>query len=106
MNFVIGFKGDPLEVLLRRSFERGREISVTLRSEKVYVGYLDALFNPSYDVNYIEPSLTHSGYRTETEKRLVLTNDYREKTEEVYTQRLAERVEFYARDFPEQDFDW
>jgi hypothetical protein len=106
MNFVIEMKGDPLEVLLRRAFGQSREVSVTLRSGKAYVGRIADLFNPSYDVQYIELFLTHSGYRTETEKRLVLPNDYREKTEEVYTQRLAERVRFYAHDFPEQDFDW
>ncbi len=106
MNFVIERKGDPLEVLLRRAFGQSWEVSVTLRSGKVYVGRIDNLFNPSYDVQYIELFLTHSGYRTEADKRLVLLNDYEEKTEEVYTQRLAERVRFYAHDFPEQDFDW
>ncbi len=106
MNLVIEKKGDPLEVLLRRAFGQSREVSVTLRSGKAYVGRIADLFNPAYDVQYIELFLTHSGYRTEASKRLVLLNDYREKTEEVYTQRLAERVEFYAHDFPEQDFDW
>ena len=105
MNLVIELKADPLEVVLRRAFSQGRAISVTLRTGKVYVGYLHVLFNPYYDVNYIELYLTHSGYRTEAEKRLELVNDYRDKAEEIYLQRLAERVEFYRQRNLNDDFD-
>ena len=77
-------KGDPLEVLLRRAFGQSREVSVTLHSGKAYVGRIADLFNPAYDVQYIELFLTHSGYRTEADKRLVLVNDYREKAGEIF----------------------
>ncbi len=105
MNLVIEKKGDPLEVLLRRAFGQSREVSVTLHSGKAYVGRIADLFNPAYDVQYIELFLTHSGYRTEADKRLVLVNDYREKAGEIFEQRLRDRIEFYRQRNPDGDFE-
>lgn len=67
---------DYLEELLNEAQENTRQVSATLRSGKVYVGFIVRTFDPTYDRKYIVILPTMSGYRTETTHQVVFNTDY------------------------------
>ncbi|HEX7335983.1 MAG TPA: hypothetical protein VF252_02145 [Gemmatimonadales bacterium] len=67
---------DYLEELLNQAQEDTRQVSATLRSGKVYVGFIVRTFDPTYDRKYIVILPTMSGYRTDTTHQVVFNTDY------------------------------
>ena len=79
VNWLIHRKGDPLELVLWESLAHRQLISVTLKSRKVYVGYVITNINPANKIESVRLSLKRSGYRDENTHALTLDVDY-EKT--------------------------
>jgi hypothetical protein len=52
---------DYLEILLTEALEQTRQVSVTLKNGKVYVGFVVRTFDPAYDRRYIVVLPTMSG---------------------------------------------
>lgn len=73
---VIQEWGDHLEVLFDRAITENRQVSVTLKSGKVYIRFVLENFDPAYDRKYITILPTASGYRSEADQELVLTTPY------------------------------
>jgi hypothetical protein len=86
LNFAYGKKrelrrtisdwNDYLEELLTDALDSTRQVSITLNSGKVYVGFVVRTFDPAYDRKYIVILPTMSGYRAATTHRLVFDTDY------------------------------
>jgi hypothetical protein len=67
---------DYLEGLLNRAVREGRQVAVSLRNGKVYVGLVTRNFDPSYDREYLVLLPTISGYREPPSQALRFTTDY------------------------------
>jgi len=68
--------GDYLERLLNRSLKETKQVSLTLRTGKVYIGFVTSNFDPAYERRYIQLLPVLSGYRDDETKDLVITRDY------------------------------
>lgn len=66
---------DYLEVLLERALMETKQVSVTVKTGKVYVGFVTSNFDPAYERKYIRILPMSSGYRDPTQQ-MVLTTDY------------------------------
>lgn len=89
---------DFLEVLLQRSLRETKQVSITTKSSKVYIGFVTANFDPSFERRYIALLPLLSGYRTQEEQKLVITTDY----VDVYQKMIEDANEFLlsqAEDF-------
>ena len=69
-------RGDFLEVLISTAMEESRQVSLTLKSGKVYVGFITRSFDPGYDRKYIMLIPMLSGYREQETRQVVFTDDY------------------------------
>jgi hypothetical protein len=67
---------DYLEELIDQALWELRQVSVTLKSGKVYVGFVLRAFDPAYDRKYVMILPTISGYREVETHELVFTTDY------------------------------
>lgn len=67
---------DYLEMLLARAAEENRQVAATLKSGKVYIGYVLHTFDPAYDRRFVVLLPVMSGYRRPPSHELVLTTDY------------------------------
>lgn len=67
---------DYLEILLKRALEETREVAITLKNGKVYVGFVVRSFDPAYDRKYLVILPTSSGYRDSNKHILEFTTDY------------------------------
>jgi len=67
---------DYLEELLNQAQAETRQVSLTLKNGKVYVGFVVRTFDPAYDRKYIIVLPTMSGYRTEPTHEVKFTTDY------------------------------
>jgi hypothetical protein len=76
INRTIEVWNDYLEMLLKQALEQTRHVAVTLKTRKVYIGFVLRSFDPTYDRKYIVLLPTISGYRDEKTQSLVLTTDY------------------------------
>ncbi len=66
---------DPLELLLLRSLDESKQVFITLKNHKVYIGWVVEIPNPAISKNIkIIPSL--SGYRDVNTKRFTVTTEY------------------------------
>jgi hypothetical protein len=65
-----------MEELLADSQEDTRQVSITLKNRKVYVGFVVRTFDPAYDRKYVVILPTMSGYRAESTHRLTFDTDY------------------------------
>jgi len=70
---VIERKGDPLEGLLRRAMGEGKLVSITLKNNKVYVGYITSNFNPIFQIEYLKLLPVISGYQSDKTKTINFT---------------------------------
>lgn len=86
INRTIEVWNDYLEMLLTQALEKTRHVAVTLKTRKVYIGFVLRSFDPTYDRKYIVLLPTISGYRDEKTQNLILTTDYTA----VYQQLMAE----------------
>ncbi|NJL58149.1 hypothetical protein HC928_25820 [bacterium] len=73
---VIQESNDFLEILLEKALSETKLISVTLKSGKVYIGFVTSNFDPSYDRKFLKLLPLKSGYREPVEKTLIITTDY------------------------------
>jgi hypothetical protein len=67
---------DYLEELLNQAQEETRQVSFTLKSGKVYVGFVVRTFDPAYERKYLVLLPTMSGYRSQTTHKIRFNTDY------------------------------
>jgi hypothetical protein len=67
---------DYLEELLLQAQEETRQVSLTLKNGKVYVGFVVQSFDPAYDRKYIIVLPTMSGYRDGSTHKINFNTDY------------------------------
>jgi len=87
--------GDHLEILFDRALTENRQISVTLKGGKVYIGFVLENFDPSYDRKYITILPMASGYRDADDHGVVLTTFYGD----VYVRIMDARTDLEPEDF-------
>jgi len=86
---AISERHDYLEMLLHHAAKQNRQVALTLERGKVYVGFVVALFDPSYDRRFVTILPTLSGYRNSETHELRFTTDYTA----VYQQLIADEQE-------------
>lgn len=69
--------GDEIETLFKDSALNGFAIQVTLKNDKVYIGFCEETPIPKL-TNYLKLSPILSGYREKESKQLKITTDYEE----------------------------
>jgi len=67
---------DFLEMLLEDSIKKTLMVSVSLKSGKVYMGFVTGNFDPSYERKYIRLWPVFSGYRNKDTHELAVTTNY------------------------------
>lgn len=70
--------GDDLEMLLVRSLRKTEQLSISLASGKVYVGFVTSAVDASFDRKHMKLLPTVSGYRDPQTRELVITHEYAE----------------------------
>ena len=73
---VIERSNDFLEIMLLRALQESKQVSLTLKSGKVYIGFVIKLFDPVYERKYIILFPTMSGFRDKETLKLHITTDY------------------------------
>lgn len=73
--------GDEIEKLFKDSAIKGNLIQVTLKNDKVYVGFCEEIPIPK-KTNYLKLSPYLSGYRHKDTKQLTITTDYEKVVDE------------------------
>lgn len=73
--------GTELEKLLARCVEYKDMVLITLKSDKVYIGYCEQTPNP-LNKQYITITPILSGYREKENKKMIITTDYFEAVSE------------------------
>ena len=90
---VIQQWNDSLEVLLDESMSKTRMIGITLKSGKVYIGFVTSNFDPAYDRKYVRLWPILSGYRDDTQSLRITTN-----YANVYAKMIGENADFAVVD--------
>jgi Family of unknown function (DUF6338) len=67
---------DYLEILLTQALDETRQVGITLKNGKAYVGFVVQTFDPAYDRKYLVLLPTMSGYRESNTHELQFTTDY------------------------------
>ena len=93
---VIRHWGDHLEILIERALAENRQISLTLKSGKVYIGFALENFNPAFDRKYITLLPATSGYRDPVDHTIVFTTFY---TDVYQSLAAAQRTDLKPSDF-------
>lgn len=75
IGWAVDKNGDEIEKLFKKSVEEGLTIQVTLKNDKVYIGFSETIPIPQ-KTNYLTLSPIISGYRDKETKRLVITTEY------------------------------
>lgn len=83
INRAIKESNDFLEILLEKALSETKQISITLKSSKIYIGFVTSNFDPSYDRKYLKILPLLSGYRDAVDKSVVITTDYSRVYEKV-----------------------
>ncbi|MEP7337655.1 MAG: hypothetical protein ABI977_07900 [Acidobacteriota bacterium] len=86
---MINHKRDALETLLSQALAKGRMVSVTVKSGKVYIGVITSNFNPAYDLNSLSLLPAFSGYRDNDQKEVHLMRDYTTAYQDIRTELQA-----------------
>ena len=73
--WAVNKHGDELESLVKNSVLNGQTIQLTLKNNKVYIGFCEETPIPQ-KTNYISISPILSGYRDNETKKLTITTDY------------------------------
>mgnify|MGYP000232878992 CR=1 FL=1 len=79
--WAIRQNGDEIERLFKDSVEKGFAMQITLKNNKVYVGFSETIPIPQ-KTNYLTITPIISGYRDSETKRLHITTDYFKVVEE------------------------
>lgn len=97
---VIDEDGDPLDILLRRAETESKTISATLKSGKVYIGFVSSTNPPTSATRSVGIVPTKSGYRDPLTKKVVWVTYYSDALirlnedidDSLYERREARRV--------------
>lgn len=73
--WAVNKNGDELEMIVKNSVLNGQTIQLTLKNDKVYIGFCEETPIPQ-KTNYLSISPILSGYREKETKKLVITTDY------------------------------
>ena len=73
---VIDAKGDPLELMLRKSLKETKSVLISVKSGKVYVGLVTYNSSPAVSVESMKIFPVRSGYRNVNTKTVEFTTDY------------------------------
>jgi hypothetical protein len=73
---IIQDDANPFEILLRRSAKQSATVAVTMKSGKVYIGWVNHQFNPGEKTAFISLFPVQSGYREDKTQKLIRTVDY------------------------------
>lgn len=73
---VIDAKGDPLELILRKSLTETKPVLISVKSGKVYVGLVTYNSSPAVSVESMKIFPVRSGYRDVNTKTVEFTTDY------------------------------
>lgn len=87
--WAIKQNGDEIERLFKDSVEHGFAMQITLKNNKVYVGFSETIPIPQ-KTNYLTISPLISGYRDSETKRLHITTDYFQVVEQ-FIQEIEEQ---------------
>lgn len=68
--------GDFLEILITRAIRETKQVSLTLTSGKVYIGFITSGIDPAFERRYVRLMPTLSGYRDGQTRDLIITRDY------------------------------
>lgn len=79
--WAIRQNGDEIERLFKDSVEQGFAMQITLKNNKVYIGFSETIPIPQ-KTNYLTISPIISGYRDSETKELHITTDYFKVVEE------------------------
>lgn len=82
--------GDFLEILLNRCLRDGQQVSLTMRNEKVYVGFVTSNVDPAFDRKYLTLIPMLSGYRDADTKQMVITTVYGVVYDRMISQGMAD----------------
>lgn len=82
--------GNELEQLCLGSIDKGFALQITLKNDKVYVGFIDEAPIPS-KTNYLLFTPLYSGYRDALTKRLTLNTSYQPVIDSLVADDLAEK---------------
>jgi hypothetical protein len=80
ISYAVKKYGDEIEKLFRLSAITGELMQLTLKNNKVYIGFTDIIPVPK-ETNYLKITPVLSGYRNSETKELVITTDYFEVLE-------------------------
>jgi hypothetical protein len=75
IGYAVRKYGDEVEKLFRTSAKTGELMQITLKNNKVYIGFTDIIPVPK-ETNYLKITPVLSGYRESESKILRLTTDY------------------------------
>ncbi|MDT0651148.1 hypothetical protein [Autumnicola edwardsiae] len=75
ISFAVKKYGDEIEKLFRRSAKTGELMFLSLKSNKVYIGFTDIIPVPK-ETNYLKITPVMSGYRESESKILRITTEY------------------------------
>ena len=82
--------GNEIEQLCLASIEKGFALQITLKNDKVYVGFIDEAPIPS-KTNYLLFTPLYSGFRDSATKKLSLNTSYQPVIESLIADDLAEK---------------
>jgi hypothetical protein len=87
---VIQRRQDALEILLRTAMGERKLIAITVKSGKVYVGYITSNLNPAFTTMSLSMIPMLSGYRNSNDKTVSFTTQYTEVYESIENKALME----------------
>lgn len=90
--------GNDLEMLLLRSLRKTEQLSISLASGKVYVGFVTSAVDASFDRKHMKLLPTVSGYRDPATRELMVTHEYAEVYQQLMKDESADLVA-HADDF-------
>ena len=106
---------DYFEILLTLALDETKQVAITLKNGKVYVGFVVQTFDPAYDRKYLLLLPTMSGFRAQTTHMLQFTTDYTRVYQELIEEdesRLVRGVDDFQVVIPVAEvlsatlFDW
>lgn len=88
---AVNKNGDEIEKLFKDSALNGNLIQVTLKNDKVYIGFCEEIPIPK-KTNYLVICPYLSGYRDKENKQLIITTDYK-KVVDKFIEDIKEKTE-------------
>lgn len=76
--------GDFLEMLLNQAMDEPKQVLITLKTGKLYVGFMTRGIDPAYERKYIMLIPMLSGYRDDRTKEVIINTDYYEVYDQLY----------------------